>query len=212
MTLNLASPENATVLFDGKSLDGWQTRDGNAPGWTIKDGIATVKPGTGDIMSKALFRDQYLHLEFCLPDMPKETGQAKANSGVFLQGRYEVQVLDSFGWAVPGMGDCAGIYDIHAPLVNASKPALEWQTYDIAFRASRYEGGEKVEDAKITVFFNGVVVQNNSTLPRLTGAPIDENDTEPGPLLLQDHGDLVSYRNVWIVELPETSSDEYSPQ
>lgn len=211
MTLGLKPPANAVVLFDGTDLSKFVTRDGNAPGWDVADGITTVKPKTGDIVSKEVFGDQYLHLEFRNPDMPEATGQGKGNSGVFLQGRYEIQVLDSYGWEKPGTGDCAGVYNMHAPIVNASKPPMEWQSYDIVFRAPRFDGGKKVEDARITVFFNGVVVQNNVPVTGPTGGQVDENVTEPGPLMLQDHGDLVSYRNVWIVPLPEKGSDQYAP-
>ena len=124
MTLNLAPPEGAVVLFNGKDLTNWHTRDGGPAGWQVEDGVATVVRGTGDILSAETFLDAYLHLEWMEPDMPEATGQAKGNSGVYLQGRYEIQVLDSYGWAVPGLGDCGAIYNMHAPLVNACKPAL----------------------------------------------------------------------------------------
>lgn len=212
MALNVKPPSNAVVLFDGKNLDCFLADNGKSAGWDIKDGITTVKPGTGSIVSKEKFVDQYLHLEFRLPDMPDAKGQAKANSGVFLQGRYEVQVLDSFGWDSPGTGDCAALYNMHAPLVNAGKPAMEWQSYDIIFRAPRFDAqGNKTEDARMTVLFNDVVVQNNVVIPKSTGGEIDSKYSEPGPLMLQDHGDLVSYRNVWIVPLPEKGSDQYDP-
>ena len=212
MTLQVSPPKGAAVLFNGKDLSNWKTRDGDAVGWNVADGIMTVSPGTGDIVSDETFRDFYLHLEFRCPDMPDKTGQAKGNSGVFLQGRYEIQVLDSFGWDSPGLGDCGGIYDQHAALVNACKPALEWQTYDVAFRAARVNSdGSVTEKVRVTVFHNGQLVQNNSMLPGVTGAAIDEMVGEPGPLLLQDHGDLVSYRNVWVVAAPESGSDTYEP-
>jgi hypothetical protein len=209
-TLGLEPSDTAVVLFDGTDLSGWTTRDGGAPGWDVAEGIATVTR-TGDIVSKETYRDAYLHLEFRCPDMPEATGQAKGNSGVYLQGRYEIQVLDSYGWAVPGKGDCGAIYDLHAPIQPACKPALEWQTYDIVFRAARCdEAGNVVEKARATVVHNGLVVHNNVEL-RPTGGALDTNESAPGPLLLQDHGDAVSYRNVWLVRLPEQGSEEYGP-
>jgi len=207
-TLNAAPPAKAVVLFDGKNVDNWTTRDGQPAGWKVEDGVLHVEPGTGDIMTKERLTDFFLHLEFRCPDMPEATGQAKGNSGVFLQGRYEIQVLDSHGWEVPGMGDCGAIYNQFAPLVNACKPALEWQTYDAVFRGPR--GEEK--GPRLTLFHNLVVIHNNIQLPGVTGAAIDEDIREPGPLLLQDHGNLVAYRNIWAVELPLEGSKTYEPR
>jgi len=210
-TLEAAPPKGAVILFNGKDVSNWTTRAGKPAGWRAEDGVLHVVPGTGDIVSKETFTDFFLHVEFRCPDMPEAKGQAKGNSGVFLQGRYEVQVLDSCGWKVPGKGDCGGIYDQFAPLVNACKPAMEWQTYDVAFRAPRITGGTVVEKTRVTVIHNGLVIINNALLPGVTGAPIDEKVAEPGPLLLQDHGDLVCYRNVWAVPLPAEGSNEYGP-
>ncbi len=205
-------PEGAVVLFGGKNLRNWKTRDGKPAGWKVSDGIAVVEPGTGDMMSDETFTDHFLHIEFRSPDMPDATGQAKGNSGVFLQGRYEVQVLDSYGWDKPGLGDCGAIYNQHAPLVNACKAAMEWQTYDIAFRAARVDdSGNVTEKVRVTVIHNGILILNNAELPGVTGAAIDEEVGEPGPLLLQDHGDLVSYRNIWALPLPLVGSGEYGP-
>lgn len=212
-TLQAAPPANAVVLFNGRDVSNWTTRDGKPAGWKAEDSILHVVKGTGDIMTKERFKDFYLHLEFRCPDMPEAKGQAKGNSGVFLQGRYEIQVLDSFGWKKPGLGDCGAIYNQHAPLSNACKPAMEWQTYDVAFRAPRCDAKNAVvEQTRMTVFFNGVCIQNNIILPGVTGAPLDEKVWEPGPLLLQDHGDLVCYRNIWLVNLAEKGSDQYDPQ
>lgn len=205
-------PRGAVRLFDGKSLANWTTRDGKKPGWKVSRGIVTVVPKTGDIVSKRKFRDFTLHLEFRSPKMPEAKGQAKGNSGVYLQGRYEIQVLDSSGWKVPGLGDCGGIYNVHAPLVNACKPGGSWQTYDVVFRAARVDRSRKVvEKARVTVILNGIVIQNNAEVPGPTGGAMDDKVGAPGPLLLQDHGDLASYRNVWVMELPEKGSDQYAP-
>ena len=213
MTCGMKPPENAVVLFDGQSLSNWHTRDGGPAGWKVEDGVATVVRGTGNIISNEVYRDVYLHVEFCLPDMPDATGQKKANSGVYLQGRYEIQVLDSYGWKIPGLGDCGAIYNQHAPLVNACKPAEEWQTYDVLFRAARVDAdGNVVEGVRMTVLHNGVCIHNNVQLPGVTGGSLDTNEGAPGPLLLQDHGDLVSYRNIWMVPLPEKGSDTYEPR
>jgi hypothetical protein len=165
---------------------------------------------SGDIMTKELFNDFRLHLEFMIPDMPEATGQAKGNSGVFLQGRYEVQVLDSYGIEVPGKGGCGAIYDQFAPLVNACKPPLEWQTYDVFFRAPRCnEDNQVVDPVRLTILQNGIVIHNNIQLPGVTGGATDQNVWESGPLLLQDHGDLLKYRNIWIEPLLLEGSDKY---
>lgn len=203
-------PESAVVLFNGSDLSNWTSRDGGAPGWAVEDGVMAVVPRTGDIMTTERFTDHFLHLEFMTPDMPEATGQAKGNSGVFLQGRYEIQVLDSYGIAVPGMGDCGAIYNQFAPLVNACKPPLEWQSYDVIFRAPRLnDDGEIVENTRVTVLQNGLVILNNVILSGTTGANIGGGVGDPGPLLLQDHGNLVKFRNIWAVPLPLKGSDKY---
>ena len=203
-------PESAVVLFNGSDLSNWTSRDGGEPGWAVEEGVMAVVPRTGDIMTTERFTDHFLHLEFMTPDMPEATGQAKGNSGVFLQGRYEIQVLDSYGIEVPGMGDCGAIYNQFAPLVNACKPPLEWQSYDVIFRAPRLnDDGEIVENTRVTVLQNGLVILNNVILSGTTGANIGGGVGEPGPLLLQDHGNLVKFRNIWAVPLPLKGSDKY---
>mgnify|MGYP001567121322 CR=1 FL=1 len=211
-TPQASPPNNAVILFNGIDVSNWAKRDGSPAEWMVEDGILHVVPRTGDIVSVARFADCYLHLEFRCPNLPEATGQAKGNSGVYLQGRYEIQVLDSYGWEVPGLGDCGAIYNQHAPLVNACKPAMQWQTYDVAFRAPRVADGKVVEPVRLTLFHNGLVIHNNVQLPGVTGGAMDENVSEPGPLLLQDHGDLVCYRNIWAVPLPLTGSDTYGPR
>ena len=211
-TLNLKPPKEAVVLFDGKSFDNWIKIDGSPVQWLLADGVMQVVPKTGDICTRQLFSDHFLHLEFRLSDMPDKTGQARSNSGVFLQGRYEIQVLDSSGWDIPGLGDCGGIYDQYAPLVNACKKAMEWQTYDVFFRAPRCEGKVVKEPTRLTVLHNGILVHNNVQLPGVTGAPTDLDVQLPGHLRLQDHGDIVWYRNIWVVPQPAQGAFEYSPR
>ena len=211
-TLNLSAKDGAIVLFDGQAVDNWTHMDDRPVEWMVAKGAVQVVAGTGDICTREPFADHYLHLEFKLCDMPEASGQAKSNSKVFLQGRYEIQVLDSSAWDVPGLGDCGAVYDQYAPLANACKPALEWQTYDVIFRSPRCEGKAVKENARVTLFQNGVMVQNNVELPGMTGGPSDTNVQLPGHLRLQDHGNPVSYRNIWALHLEREGACEYSPR
>ena len=201
-------PENAVRIFNNQDVSNWTQRNGDVANWAVKDGVISVNKG--DIMTQERFTDFFLHLEFMTPDMPDATGQAKGNSGVFLQGRYEIQVLDSYGIETPGKGDCGAIYDQYAPLVNACKPPLEWQTYDVCFRSARVsENGEVLEKTRLTVLQNGIVIHNNIELPGVTVLAIDEQVGTPGPILLQDHGNDVKYRNIWVLPLALKGSDQY---
>lgn len=207
-----SGPYDVVTLFDGTSFDGWTKVDGSPVEWTLEDGAMTVASRTGSIVTEETHTDCFLHVEFRCPDMPDAEGQHKANSGVFLQGRYEIQVLDSYGWEVPGLGDCGALYNQHSPLVNACRPPEQWQSYDVVFRAPRFDDdGEMMADARMTVFLNGVLIHNNVELDGPTGGQVDEDVASPGPVMLQDHGDLVSYRNVWLVHLPEEGSPDYEP-
>lgn len=198
------APKGATVLFDGSDLSKWVNRkDGAAAGWTLRDGYLEVKPGVGDIITRDRFQDYRLHLEFWLPLMAEARGQARSNSGVYNQGRIEVQVLDSYGQP-PRDNEAGGIYQVAVPLRNGSKKPEKWQSYDIYYRAPRVgPDGKQTEQGRITVLHNGFLIHNNVRFDARTtasGLPPANNDySQPGPLLLQDHGNLVRYRNIWIV-------------
>ncbi len=189
--------EGAVIIFDGTNLDAWK------PGAKM-DEKTKLLAAMSNLVTKQEFKDFTLHVEFCLPFMPAAGGQGRANSGVYPQGRYEIQVLDSFG--LRGVEDeCGGIYKNAAPLVNMCYPPLSWQTYDVEFTAAKYDGENKVAGAVITVKHNGVVIQDNLTLKGPTpGGPKSDAkkfpESTPGPLHLQNHGNPVFFRNVWIVE------------
>lgn len=189
-TMGAKPPEGAIILFDGKIND-------FKPGKTDGDLLLTEK--TGGQNSQTKFQSATVHVEFLLPFKPLARGQGRGNSGVYLQGRYECQVLDSFGLKGEN-NECGGIYTIAAPIVNMCYPPLQWQTYDIDYTAATYANGKKTANARITVKHNGVLIQDNTEIPHATtAAPVAEGPT-PGPLHLQDHGNPVRYRNVWIVE------------
>lgn len=197
-TPTVRPPKFATVLFGGKDLSGWLSRKGGPAGWSAKNGYVEVVPKSGDIYTKRTFGDFQLHVEFWLPYMPEASGQARANSGVYLQGRYEIQVLDSYGLESKD-NDCGGIYKVAAPLVNACKKPRTWQSYDIAFRAPRFDAaGKLTEKARVTVFQNDVMIHDNVEITPTPGE-LNREFSQPGPILLQDHGNLVRYRNIWIV-------------
>jgi hypothetical protein len=187
-TLGAKPPEGAVVLFDGTSADAFQ------PG-KVEDGLLCQGAN-----SKAKFKDHSLHIEFMLPYKPQARGQGRGNSGVYLQGRYEVQVLDSFGLEGKN-NEAGGIYSIKDPDLNMCFPPMTWQTYDIDFTAATFApDGKKTANARITVRHNGVVVHDNVELPQgTTAAPVKEGP-EPSYLHLQDHGNPVRYRNIWVVE------------
>lgn len=197
-----AVPADAVVLFDGKDLSAWHKRGSDeAAGWKVENGYMEVVPGTGDICTKELFEDVQLHVEFWLPLMADCKGQARSNSGVYLQGRYEVQVLDSY--ELDSLDDdCGGIYRTAAPMVNAGRPPEEWQSYDIFFRAPKYNHkGVKVEPARISVLFNNIWIHHDLEVHEPTGGEIDHEFSKPGPVMLQDHGNLIRFRNVWARKL-----------
>ena len=199
---NADAPSDAIVLFDGKTLSQWESSKGGEVTWTIADGAMTVKPGSGEIRTKQGFGDCQLHIEWRTPQVVKGEGQFRGNSGIFLMGRYELQVLDSYNNTTYSNGQAGSIYKQRLPLVNASRPPGEWQTYDIIFTAPDFfEDGRVKEAARITVFHNGVLVQNNVEIwgnTQYIGVANYEKHAEKLPIALQDHGDLVSFRNIWI--------------
>lgn len=198
-------PSDAVVLFDGTSLEGWRTRDGKAPGWELdpKAGTVMVLPGAGDIVSTKTFGDAQLHVEFMEPTTNGE-GQDRGNSGVYLHGRYEVQVLDSFKNETYPDGQCGAIYKQYVPLVNACRTPEQWQTYDIVFHPAQLDSaGHRTRGGRVTVFQNGVLIQDNVELKGPTGGAIGQEETATGPLLLQEHGHRVKYRNIWFRNLGE---------
>lgn len=192
------------TLFNGSSNAAWQPKGGGRL-WPVKDGALEVVPGSrvgnNDIRTKQTFRDFKLHLEFQVPPSPAGTSeQNRGNSGVYLQGRYEVQILDSYRQRLSGRNDAGSIYGVRDATRNAARPAGSWQTYDITFRAPKYSGSRKVSNARVSVIWNGVRVQYGTVIGRSTtlGAP---EGPSSGPIVLQDHGRTVRYRNIWIEPL-----------
>ncbi len=201
-----AAPSDAVVLFDGKDMLKWRSlKEGGEAKWQVKDGYMQVVPSTGDIATKQEFGDCQLHIEWATPAEVKGEGQGRGNSGIFLMERYEVQVLDSYQNKTYYHGQAGAIYKQYAPLVNASRKPGEWQTYDIIFKSPKFdEQGKVTERARITVLHNGVLIQNNVEIYGNTYHDRPALYTAHGPkasLKLQDHGDLVRYRNIWIRQL-----------
>ncbi len=201
-----AAPEGATVIFNGKDLSGWLTGDGKREAkWKVEDGYMEVKGG--NIKTKETFGPDFrLHVEFWLPLMSDKKDQGRANSGVFLQGRYEIQVLDSYMNDTYANGSVGALYGIIAPNKEAQqkaiKPPQQWNTYDITFRSPRVDDKGKVtEKGRLTVVLNDVTIIDDGKFDKVTGGAINNKMGEPGPLLLQDHGCKVRYRNIWIQPL-----------
>lgn len=202
--LHGAAPSDALVLFDGSGLDAW-TSNGEEARWKLEQGAMVVN-GTGNLATRERFGDVQLHLEWMAPSEVKGESQGRGNSGVFLMGRYEVQILDSHENRTYADGQAAALYGQRPPLVNAARAPGEWQSYDIVFRAPRFEGGELVAPARVTVLHNGVLVQDAAEFLGATThrALAQYAPHEPeGPIVLQDHGDAVRFRNVWVRRLAE---------
>jgi hypothetical protein len=193
-------PEGAVVLFEGKDASQWVDRRGKPTKWEVVDGELRCKPGTGDAITKEKFGDAEIHLEFATPHMPDAKGQQRGNSGVYIQGRYELQILDSYNAETYPNGQCGAIYLQHVPLKNACRPPKEWQSYDIVFKAARKEGDKEIP-ARVTVKHNGVLIQDDVEMKTVTPGEMDKKVLEPGPLRLQDHGNDVKFRNIWVKKL-----------
>jgi len=201
------APSDAVVLFDGKNLSNWLQDDGSAAKWKVENGYAEVLAKTGGIHTKQPFGDCQLHVEFAEPVPAHGESQERGNSGVFLMGLYEVQVLDSYENKTYADGQAAALYGQYPPLVNSSLPPGRWQTYDIVFHGPRFDPSGKLQrPARFTVFHNGVLVQDNVTLtgPTAHGSrPPYKPTPEKLPLGLQDHGNPVRYRDIWIREFED---------
>jgi len=203
--LPLPPPADAVVLFDGTDLSKWRQANGEPAGWVVRDGYMEVRGGSGDLETLEGFGDAQVHVEWMAPTPTRGEGQNRGNSGVYLMNTYELQVLDSWRNETYADGQAAAFYGQFPPLVNASRPPGQWQSYDIVFRAPRFDStGALLRPAIVTVLHNGVLVQDNVTLTGPTGhyaRPPYAAHADRLPLKLQDHGDPVRYRNIWIREL-----------
>ena len=207
--MNTDAPSDATILYNGNGLGAFQKKDGSAAGWRIDaDGAVTDIKGAGDLITKEAFGSCQLHIEFREPAEVKSSGQGRGNSGVYIMGKYEIQVLDSYNNPTYSNGQAGAVYKQHVPLVNASRKPGEWQSYDIIFIAPLFkENGDLESPARVTVIHNGVLIQNNVTILGPTDwvmKPKYEKHAAKLPLMLQDHGDdgnPISYRNIWIRNL-----------
>jgi hypothetical protein len=203
-------PSDAIVLFDGTDLSKWQTDKGEPAKWLVKDGFMEVMPGTGEIRSREQFGDCQLHIEWATPRKVEGDGQGRGNSGVFLMGRLEIQVLDSYDSVTYADGHAGAYYGINPPMALPVRPPGEFQVYDIVFRRPIYRDGQVVDPGYITVFLNGVLVQDHTPLE---GSGGHMGRTKPGPfpekgyLSLQDHGNPTRFRNIWYRQLPPRPSE-----
>ncbi|MHC4329654.1 MAG: DUF6807 family protein [Planctomycetota bacterium] len=192
--------DDAIMLFGGADFSHWIADEGKDIGWKLIGDTMKISPKSGSIMTKRDFTDFKMHLEFKIPQMPpKVKGQGRGNSGVYIQRRYELQILDSYGQP-PKYNECASLYKTRPPDKNVCRMPNRWQSYDIIFHAAKFDGNTKTDKARITVWHNGVLVHDDVALENKTGAGRPEGP-EPGPILLQDHGNEVSFRNIWIVPL-----------
>jgi hypothetical protein len=198
-------PSDVIVLFDGKDLSQWKSDNGGGPAkWAVKNGFATVN-GTGGISTKQSFGDCQLHIEWAAPAEVKGEGQGRGNSGIFMSGRYEIQILDSYNNTTYYHGQAGAVYKQYAPLVNACRKPGEWQAYDIIYHAPRFDSdGELLRPGTVTILQNGVLIQDHVDIMGPTaspGKPKYEAHPLKQPLALQDHNNPVRFRNIWIREL-----------
>lgn len=202
---NNLAPSDAIVLFDGKDFSAWENKEGAKPEWKIVDNYFQVVPGKGIIKTKQGFGSVQLHIEWRSPVNDQDKGQGRGNSGIFLMGKYELQVLDSYNNQTYANGQAGSIYKQYIPLVNACRPPGEWQNYDVIFTAPKFnKDGILISPARMTVLHNGILIQNNVVLKGNTvynTLPKYEAHPEKLPLILQDHSDEVSFRNIWLREL-----------
>lgn len=200
-----SAPSDAIILFDGTHLDKWQSVRGTKAEWHLADGAMIIAQGKGDLRTLESFGDCQLHIEWRTPTVLSGNGQNRGNSGIKLQGRYEVQVLDSHQNPTYSNGQAGSIYKQHIPLVNACLPAGQWQSYDIVYRAPVFtDNGKLAKPAFITVLHNGILIQDHVELKGATtykGQPTYKKHAAREPLVLQDHGCAVSYRNIWIRDI-----------
>jgi hypothetical protein len=202
-----APPSDAVVLFYGRDLSQWVGDSGQAAPWKVEKGYVEIAPESGNIHTRRGFGDCQLHIEWMAPVPPRGEGQERGNSGVYLMSRYEVQVLDSYDNRTYADGQAAAVYGQYPPLVNASRPPGEWQSYDIVFHRPRFDAqGKVLSPARLTVFHNGILVQDDVELSGPTAnqrRPPYAAHPDSLPLLLQNHGNPVRYRNIWVRPLSE---------
>jgi hypothetical protein len=202
--LNGSPPSDAIILFDGNNLDSWTDDNGKPAKWIVANHAMTVAPGSGGIKTKQTFGDVQLHIEWRTPADVKGNGQDRGNSGVFLQERYELQVLDSYNNKTFVNGQAGSLYKQYPPLVNATKGPGEWQTYDVLFTAPKFNADGTLQAAgRMTVLLNGVLIQNNA---ELKGTAVNVGQPKykahgTASIMLQDHGNPTSFRNIWVREL-----------
>jgi hypothetical protein len=212
------APSDAVVLFDGTSMDGWQTAEGWPALCELADGSMTCTSGVGNIFTKERFRSAQIHLEFNVPEMPDQRDQLRGNSGVYLHGRYEIQILDSYNNATYAVGMCGALYGQAPPRVNAARPPGEWQSYDIIFHAPRCsDSGELLQEATVTLLWNRVLVHDRVPIHASREACGPDRKEDSGPLMLQDHGGpglpitRMRFRNIWWRTLEEPAPEPAPP-
>ncbi len=197
-------PSDAVVLIRDNDSSEWVQGNDQPSKWPVENGVMTCKTGSGDVRSKRKFGSAQIHVEFAEPYMPEQKGQMRGNSGVYIQGRYEVQVLDSYQNPTYANGSAGALYSQYAPLVNASRPPTEWQTYDIIFHAPKCTDGKMSAPGSLTILHNGVLIQDHVAVQKPTPGADPGSVCDPGPLRLQDHYDPhvpdtpLRFRNIWV--------------